>query len=440
MPAMTTNPLARPLGRIERFYWLLDQHVCTNFVLVARLAPRLDRDTLQAALERSWARHPRLRCGVGVVDGTVMLQPESAPPPELTTSDTPWRALADAELNRPFPPGSTPLLRGHWVTEPEGAALVLTFAHGLLDAGSAAAWLLELLADATGCELPPFPAHPAPSDALYPARYRGWRGLLALLRVILKDGVRRRLLGQPRALPNAPPWGTPREPHTLHVDLDAQHAGTLLDRCRALGCTAQGALMAAQALALRAELDGDASEPVGVAAAMDLRARLEPPLEPGTLGNHVSLLPVTVPVAPNQEPGVLAVHLSAELRAMMARGFGHLFWRVLPPPWMLPPDARSFPRLDAMNRRAPPSTVVTNLGRLPDPSPAVAEALRDLRFTMAPQQGSPLCTGVSSLMGALRVDLCFDAAHLDEDGRRRVAQRFEAALREFACTPADARP
>ena len=58
---MSADPHARPLGRNERFYWLLDQQSCTNFVLVAQLGPELALEALTEALDRSWARHPRLR-------------------------------------------------------------------------------------------------------------------------------------------------------------------------------------------------------------------------------------------------------------------------------------------------------------------------------------------------------------------------------------------
>jgi hypothetical protein len=61
MAGMSADPHARPLGRIERFYWLMDQQSCTNFVLTAELGPELALDALTEALARSWARHPRLR-------------------------------------------------------------------------------------------------------------------------------------------------------------------------------------------------------------------------------------------------------------------------------------------------------------------------------------------------------------------------------------------
>jgi hypothetical protein len=430
MAAMSADPQARPLGRIERFYWLLDQQSCTNFVLVARLGPELTREALSAALARSWARHPRLRSRVVVDDaGEVVFEPEAGGPPEITEHPGPWRALADDQLLAQFPAGSHPLIRIHWCPAPDGATAVLTFAHGVLDGGAASAWLMELLAD--GCGHPPsapFPDETCPSDDRYPARYRGLWLLWSLLRLVVRDGLARRLQGTPRSLPGAPPWGTPRQPTTTHIDLDPQRSSALLQRCREAGCTVQGALMAAQLAALREELPGGDPEPLAVAAALDLRPWLEPPLEPGTLGNHVSLLPVTVRREPDTTLMPLAADLSTQLQGMIARGFGHLFWRILPGPWFFPADARGLTRMASIGRAAPPSTVVTNLGRLHDPPPALASTLRALRFTMAPQEGSPLCTGVATLSEALRMDLCFDAAHLDEGRRTRIVERFEGAL------------
>jgi hypothetical protein len=433
MAGMSADPHARPLGRIERFYWLMDQQSCTNFVLTAELGPELALDALTEALARSWARHPRLRSRV-VVDGagSVRFETDAGGPPAIREHAGPWRSLADAQLLARFPAGSHPLIRVHWCAGERGANAVFTFAHGVLDGGAASAWLLELLADACGHPpTAPFPGEPCPSDERYPARLRGLRLLWSILALVLRDGLPRRLQGTPRALPGAAPWGTPRRPTTTHLDLDPQRSAALIQRCREAGCTVQGALMAAQLAALRAELPGDGAEPLAVAAALDLRPWLEPPLEPGTLGNHVSLLPVTVRMAPEAALAPVAAGISAQLRGMIARGFGHLFWRILPGPWFFPADARGLKRMASIGRAAPPSTVVTNLGRLPDPPPGLAQALHALRFTMAPQEGSPLCTGVATMNGALRMDLCFDAAHLDQERRKRIAERIASAIEGF---------
>ncbi len=433
MAGVSSDPLARPLGRIERFYWLFERQSCTNFVLTAELDASVSRRALEEALARSWQRHPRLRCRIAVDStGRVVLEPEAAPAPELAALDSDdgsWRPHADAELIRPFPPGSAPLVRCGWLETEQGATAIFTFNHGLLDAGAAAAWLMELLGDACGHPpSAPFPAEAAPSGALYPARYRGLRGLLRLVRVIFREILGRRLMGTPRPLPGAPSWGTRRRPCTLHLDLDPRQGTALVQRCRELGCTVQGALGAAQMVALRAEHPGREPLPLVVASAMDLRPWLEPPLAPGTLGNHVSLLSSACKLTVPADLPAIASDFTQQLRDKRDSGLGHLFWRVIPPAWMLPADARSTPRLEAIARRAPPTTVVTNLGRLPDPPPGVSRALRALRFTMAPQEGSPLCTGAATVNGALRLDLYFDASHLDEDARQRVTKRFEEAL------------
>lgn len=164
----------RPLGVIERFYWLYDQHTCTNFVLVAELDPGLGRVALEGAIARSWARHPRLRCRIAVAGRRVVLEPEVAPPPVVEVVDGAWQVRADAELVRPFPVGAAPLVRVAWA---DGAA-VFTFHHGLLDARAGAWWLGEVLAMAAGEEPgEPFSEEPRPAEALFPARLRGLAGL-----------------------------------------------------------------------------------------------------------------------------------------------------------------------------------------------------------------------------------------------------------------------
>jgi hypothetical protein len=161
---------------------------------------------------------------------------------------------------------------------------------------------------------------------------------------------------------------------------------------------------------------------------VDLRPHLEPALAPRTLGMFVSVLAGWHAVSPGSDLAVLAREAAAAVRAGIARGQAHLFWRALPPAWCFPPDARGAARLGWLARHSPRATVVTNLGPLPALPPAAAEAVRALRFAMAPQEGGPLCSAAVTSQGALRLGLCFDAAHLDAGARGRVAARMEAGL------------
>ena len=417
--------LARPLGIIERFYWLYDQQVTTNFVLIAELGRGPDRAALQEALARAWVRHPLLRCRIAVERGRVVRIPDAAPVPEVVEVSGSWSACADAELDRPFPRGSAPLVRAAWL----GGAAVFTFHHGLLDARSAAWWLGEVLAGACGCPpATPLPREDRPAERLYPRRWAGLAGLLRLPAVLWPSTLEHYRAGAPATLPAAPPRGTPRRTHSVHLDLDPEQTAALRARARRGGFTVQAALAAAQLAALRGEHLGDADLALCVAHAVDLRPHLDPPLAAGTLGLCVSLLAGVHRVPLHPDLDALAREAGASLKRLLARGQAHLFWRALPPAWLLPPDARGAARLGFLARQAPPAAVVTNLGALPDlPAPA-AEAVRAIRFLMAPQDGSPLCTAAAGLHGALRLGLCFDGAHLDPGAQARTAARFASAL------------
>lgn len=416
----------RPLGVIERFYWLYDQHACTNFVLVAELDAGLGRAALEEAVAQSWARHPRLRCRIAVIGRRAVLEPETAPAPPVLVGEEPWQRRVEAELACPFAVGAAPLVRVAWC---DGAA-VFTFHHGLLDARSAAWWLGEVLALAAGGEPgAPFPEEPRPAEDLFPGYLRGLAGLGRLPAVIAAGGRAERAAGRAGALPGAPPRGTPRRPALAWVDLDPERSGALVRRVREAGATVQGALVAAQLAALRAEIPTDG--PLGSCAisAVDLRPHLEPVLAPRTLGMFISVLAGWHAVSPEPDLPHLAREATTTVRAAIAGGRAHLFWRALPPAWCLPADARGAARLGWLARHSARASVVSNLGALPDLPPVAAEAVRALRFAMAPQEGGPLCSAAVTSQGALRLGLCFDAAHLDPAARERVARRLEAGLR-----------
>ncbi len=436
-----SSTLARPLGRIERFYWLYDQHACTNFVLAAVLDDSVTRGAVRAALGRLWERHPLLRCAIAVDErAQPVLQPDAGPAPELPRAPmgTRWQDLAALELLRAFAPQSHPLLRFAWVPATAGVALVATFNHGLLDARAAGALLCELLADAVGCPPTGEPApDAAPCERHYPARHRGPLALLRFFWVSFLDGIERLRVGTPLGLPDAPPLGTPRDLLALVLALDEQQTRALVQRCREQDCTVQGALCAAQLLALRSIFPQDGTVPSSTSTAADLRPLLEPPLPAETLGVHVSLIPTYHRVDNHTAPWRLAREVVQGVKRKLARGHGQLFWLAIPPATLLPPDARGAGRLARLARHAPVSTVVTNLGRLP-PLPARSrDAVRSLHFLMAPQEGAALCTGALSLHGALRLVLVFDRSHLDEQRAHQVAARFRQVL-EGLIAPAPA--
>ncbi|QIB48238.1 amino acid adenylation domain-containing protein [Streptomyces aureoverticillatus] len=230
-----------------------------------------NQEAFGEAYERLVARHPVLRSSVDLSTYTEPLQIihpdpsgglEIADLRALTAEDAEKEIRRHVESRRrhPYPLDGSPLylLRAH--VRPAGIELVLSFHHALLDGGSVANLLQELLQDyahAIGLDTEPVPAVPLPSPAAY---------VRAEQRALADDEARRhfqeRLADcEPPVLPGFGPHQPPREraadlrcdpvvhradvPEALHVRLRAlaaEHALPIKSLLFAAHCLTLGAL------------------------------------------------------------------------------------------------------------------------------------------------------------------------------------------------------
>ncbi len=432
--------LRRPLGRSERVYWLLDQHCCTNFAVLAELEGRWDTQALQGAIRRCWARHPLLGCAIEVTaGGAVAFRPRQAPPPELTVQaggPATWRQALDRELDRPFPPRSETLQRCVLFQDPDSsaAALLVGFSHASTDARGAALLVEELLARAAGREQPRGPAGAPlpPQEALYPARYRGWRVLFPMVAMWAREAWQALCQGRPWQLPDLPAPSEPRQLRSFPVRLDAQRSARLLLRARQERTTVHGALGATQLLALAAEFPADAEPLLELLSALDMRPLLAQPVAPSQLGMFAAMASVGHRLGRGREFWDLAREVRQGLRRKLGRGDAHLLWPGFPPDWLFPPDARGARRLGRLLAGMPPSSILTNLGQAGADPAAPVPGLRALHFAIGPGSGGLLCSAAASYAGALKINCCFDLARLPEARAQRIAARMQAELERAA--------
>lgn len=434
---MDSSTLLRPLSGAERFYWLLDRVACTNFVILAAVDGPVSPAALGQALDQARARHPLLGATVrvdGILARFVQL-PEAPLLPTVREGDEEaWLATGAAELDHPFPPGTHPLVRVALLRDEAVDRLVFTFNHGISDARSAALLVEEVLrylpapgGSGAPSSLLPLPLHP-PQEALYPLAFRGWRARLRAMVLNLVDVVGFLRVGA-RLLPGVDRtrW-LPRRVRTFHFHLPEEQTTALVERCRQERTTVQGALCAAQALAIREELPGEGVLGVVVGSAVDMRAHLVPPLAPENLGMYASFVPSGFRVARDTPFWDLAREARGRLERRLAVGGPFLVWSTFPGPWLIPPDETGARRLLGSVLAAPPSSFVTNLGRLPGPEGDPGPGVRDLRFLMAPQPGSVLCTSVLSFRGALRIASSCNLSVMDADRGRVLAERVVSLL------------
>jgi hypothetical protein len=255
---------ARPLGAVEKLFWLLDQNRPIHFATVALIEGMVPIDTWQDSLdELGWAT-PRIWSGIAAAPGE---QPRFVP---VTKLSIPLRrvdgSIADLahviqyELRAPFDAKRPPLLRAVVMEDGRRTFLVLCAHHSIADGVSLNYWMQDLLLAVTGHEvedripcasvetmvaqqmhLNALPASPPPPKTRPPIAYRN------------------RYSGGPSV---------------EFLTLDASESEGLVRLARSHGTTVHGALSAAMAAVLKHRLAPRDSGPLRIFSPIDIRRRL----------------------------------------------------------------------------------------------------------------------------------------------------------------------
>ncbi len=195
----------RELGTFERAQTLVGRIATLNAVVVLRLLAGPSSQVLTQALTLLQRRHPLLRARIEPRGRRLFFTPgvgATAFRQLPRQDDSQWQAVAAAELDTPFAFSAGPLWRCTYLVAPDQptSELLLTFHHAVMDATSGLALCQELLSlsaalAAQGVDASPgtrqldegdwqpkedaLPLLPA-TEALLPARFRGWRRFLPL--------------------------------------------------------------------------------------------------------------------------------------------------------------------------------------------------------------------------------------------------------------------
>ena len=263
-----------------------------------------DPQRLRSCYDRLTARHPALRSVISLAGYCEPLQIVRPPAPgalECRDLRGVGEAAADAELARhiaerrrhryDFEAGPLHLLRVH--ARPGRVDLVLSFHHAVLDGGSVAALLSELLQDylhGLGADIPAVSATPLPSPALYVAAE-----LAALTSPEARGYWQTRLRGAvplqlPRFASAQQPGAAGRFTHL--ATLPDQLQERLRDFTRARGLPVKSTLFAAHSLTLRL-LSGQDDVTTGLV----VHGRSEQPGADRTAGLFLNTLPLRVDAA-----------------------------------------------------------------------------------------------------------------------------------------------
>jgi NRPS condensation-like uncharacterized protein len=428
----------RALGPTESIYYLLDKLYCLNFVVYAQIEGPFDTARLAGALRAVQAEHPLLRARVALAAGRPWFKPvavDTHPIPIESGGLRDWRQRIEAQLERPFV-DAAPLAR--LLVFGSGArksVVAMVFHHAIADGRSGADVLIDVLRRAGGEELPlnPRPAQPS-AQALDLVRLGGRVGAsIRTLGFWLQQG--RSALKLARQLPG---YDTAvraeRNIRVVAFDLPKAKARKLLAACRAHGVTMQGALGAAQLLAVNDEFGSAQSRNLGLNSLADLRGLLGGNLTQQDLGLYIATVTTVHAIAAEPDFWAVAADVRNQLKAVLDSGDANLIHTIHREGALYPANEVGARMVQGLVALAPSASMLTNVGRFEPVTLAHGATLRALGFLVSPPAQHPICVTVSSLGEGMHLNLLYDQCKIDAAQARRMADAMAARLVQAAGT------
>ncbi|MFB8007967.1 hypothetical protein [Nocardia sp. NPDC056000] len=444
---MTEIRTHRPLSPLERMWTFMHELSPLHVVASVHLEGALSASALRAGARAATAAHPLLRVRIHArADGAdPWFMPMADPVLPIRTVEA---DIADAQVvareidyenTDPVDPARGPLARLVDVvrgagTEHESHDLILTAGHVIADGRGLVSVLRGIVEEAArfeadGVELEVRSRDPLPAaDDLLPRRTRS---VPRAAGVSVADALRTALRRPLRLRTDAEVPITGRWTATVRRRLTRDEVELLGAACREHGVTVQGALLAAMALALGADLDAGARASVVIGSAVDIRRDLEPVVDPADLGFYAATVPLGLPCGPEAEFWAIAGKSGAELRARVRRRT-HL--TMFAATRLVTPKSRGRAArvIDLVDRKGPINLFITNIGRVDFPERIGAWAVSAVQFT-----GGLSCTGrfaltVSTHCGAMYLNFIYVDRLISAQRVERTAERALAALRAHA--------
>ena len=168
------HTLARPLGSLEHFFYLLDQEHSVHFAMAAQIEGRTTLRAWQAALNALQKRHPLFSVCIEIeADETPHFRTVSETPIPIRVvekSEPNWCLELAKELATPFDASQAPLVRAVLIRGEDETVFILTAHHSIADGLSLAFAVRDTLQALSGETLEDLPRLPAQELLLEAAR------------------------------------------------------------------------------------------------------------------------------------------------------------------------------------------------------------------------------------------------------------------------------
>ena len=203
---------------------------------------------------------------------------------------------------------------------------------------------------------------------------------------------------------------------------------SLLEACRARGVTMQGALGAAQLLAINDEFGAARSRNLGLNSLADLRGALGGNLTQQDLGLYIATVTTVHAIPAEPDFWALAADVRNQLKAVLDSGDANLVHTIHREGALYPANPIGARMVQGLVGLAPPSSMLTNVGRFEAPTLAHGAKLRALEFLVSPPAQHPICVTVSSLGEGMHLNLLYDQCKIDAAQARRLADAMAERL------------
>ena len=231
--------LIRPLGCCERFFYLYSLAFPVHFCLIAEIQGALDSARLAAALEQVRKRHSALRVGIvhDAETGPAFCRTENPIELRVLAVDTTayWRGVVESELSLPFSTFPGPLMRATVLSASDGALIVLTFHHAIVDGLSGTRILHDIMRALADDRLEVLPPPPLIEEMI--------AGATSDPIVVEKRTHRDISRARSRATPGLEDFAA----NLAIAEWDREETARLLRFCKTNGTTVHGAICAAAA-------------------------------------------------------------------------------------------------------------------------------------------------------------------------------------------------
>lgn len=431
------SSINRALGPTENIYFLLDKLYCLNFVVFAEIDGAFDARRLGAALRAVQAEHPLLRARVALSGGRHWFKPVAAEdhPIRIETGELRhWRLKIAAQLDMPFA-DEAPLARFLWFggrTRKSVAAMV--FHHAIADGRSGADVFIEVLRRAAGDEAPLHyrPARPSAQE-LDLIKLKGLvAGSIKTLAYWLNQG--KSALKFAQQLPGYDMAARPeRHIKVQHFALPPPKARALIAACRAHGTTMQGALGAALMLAINSEFASIQARHLALNSLADLRGVLRGDLTQQDLGLYIATVATVHGIAAKPDFWQLAADVTNQVKAVLNSGDANLVHTIHGSAAPFPPNKVGARLVQTLVALAPPSSMLTNIGRF---DPVVLDSgarVRSLEFLVSPPAQHPVCVTAASFADRLHLNVLVDQCKIEAAQATRIVDSM-AMFIDFAAS------